>query len=129
MAKFNKNELYTTKDIARQIIKTCPNHYRTEASCITTVSYIIKKKDIQSVNKQKMFRLFTGIDSEAVYKEITEMIKKGQTIKQLELDLTPILTDDDRKEVEEGFNSEQLQQLEAIIRKAVEEIILPALSK
>lgn len=128
MAKFNKNELYTTKDIARQIINTCPNHYRTEASCITTVSYIIKKKNIQPVNRQKMCRLFSGIDSESVYKQITEMIKHGQTIKQLELDLTPILTEEEQ-EPEEGFNSEQLQQIESIIRKAVEEIILPAISK
>ena len=131
MARFNKNTLYTTKDIARAIMSAYPNHYKTEHSCIATVSFYIKKRGIQSVNKQRMFRVFSGIDSEAVYKEIEDVIKSQSTEgKQLELDLPQIL-EDPKEETEstQGFTSEQLRQLETIIRKAVEDIILPELQK
>ncbi len=137
MARFNKNTLYTTKDIARAIMAAYPNHYKTEHSCIATVSFYIKKRGIQSVNKQQMFRVFSGIDSEAVYKEIEAVIRTQEKEgKQLEFDLTPISTNVPTEylkykepEIEEGFNSEQLRQLETIIRKAVEDIILPELVK
>lgn len=92
MTKFNKNMLYSTRDICTEIITDFPGRYRDLESCMRNLPKYIKAVGANPANGQKNFRKYTGLDAEAIYNNAAKRYIKDsfkKTSKHAEA-LTPI---------------------------------------
>jgi len=74
MYKFDKNKLYLTREIAKVLMREYPTYYKNIESCQGCLSRIIRLNNIESVNKTKACRRFSGIDAQKIYNIALETI-------------------------------------------------------
>lgn len=76
MCKFSKNKLYSVKDIAAALVDKFPGYFKNFDACVGTVAPYIRKNGIKPVNNQSSFRMFSGIDAQAVFDHECDIIRK-----------------------------------------------------
>lgn len=91
MYKFDKNKLYLTREIAKVLMREYPTYYKNIESCQGCLSRIIRLNNIESVNKTKACRRFSGIDAQKIYNIALETITNYYGTKEDHLDQATLL--------------------------------------
>lgn len=90
MCKFDRNKVYTTREIAEVIVEDFPNRYQDISSCMRGLTRYEKAVNAVPANKQMRNKVFTGLDAEAIYNNAAERHVKNSFTKRKAEPLTPI---------------------------------------
>ena len=90
MCKFDRNKVYTTREISEVIMEDFPNRYQDIASCMRGLTRYENAVNAVPANKQMRNKVFTGLDAEAIYNNAAERHVRNSFTKRKAEPLTPI---------------------------------------
>ena len=85
--EFDKNNTYTTKDVAFELYKIAPYSEKDFQSLFACVSGKFTKMGLEPINKQRQNRVFSGLDCQKVYDYFISRAEADQIEKQLTIEL------------------------------------------